>query len=100
MKSYAQPIKRLIDELAKLPGIGAKTAARLANYILRATPDDVEKLAESLVEVKRRIRLCRICLNPTEEDVCHICRNPQRDQHVICVVEEPDALAAIEESGV
>ena len=57
MKSYAQPIKRLIDELAKLPGIGAKTAARLANYILRATPDDVEKLAESLVEVKRRIRL-------------------------------------------
>jgi recombination protein RecR len=67
---------------------------------LRATPDDDEKLAESLVEVKRRIRLCRICLNPTEEDVCHICRNPQRDQHVICVVEEPDALAAIEESGV
>jgi recombination protein RecR len=100
MKSYAQPIKRLIDELAKLPGIGTKTAARLANYILRATPDDVEKLAESLVEVKRRIRLCRICLNPTEEDVCHICRNTQRDQHVICVVEEPDALAAIEESGV
>ena len=100
MKSYAQPIKRLIDELAKLPGIGAKTAARLANYILRATPDDVEKLAESLVEVKRRIRLCSICLNPTEEDVCHICRNAERDQHVICVVEEPDALAAIEESGV
>jgi recombination protein RecR len=99
MKSYAQPIKRLIEELAKLPGIGEKTAARLANYILRATPDDVEKLAESLVEVKRKIRLCRICLNPTEEEVCHICANPARDQHVICVVEEPDALAAIEESG-
>ena len=100
MKSYAQPIKRLIAELAKLPGIGEKTAARLANYILRATPEDVEKLAESLVEVKRKIRLCRICLNPTEEEVCHICSNPARDQHVICVVEEPDALAAIEESGV
>ena len=100
MKSYAQPIKRLIAELAKLPGIGEKTAARLANYILRATPEDVEKLAESLVEVKRKIRLCRICLNPTEEEVCHICGNPARDQHVICVVEEPDALAAIEESGV
>ncbi len=100
MKSYAQPIKRLIAELAKLPGIGEKTAARLANYILRATPDDVEKLAESLVEVKRKIRLCRICLNPTEEDICHICSNSARDQHVICVVEEPDALAAIEESGV
>lgn len=100
MKSYAQPIKRLIAELAKLPGIGEKTAARLANYILRATPDEVEKLAESLVEVKRKIRLCRICLNPTEGDICHICVNPARDQQVICVVEEPDALAAIEESGV
>jgi len=100
MKSYAQPIKRLIAELAKLPGIGEKTAARLANYILRATTDDVEKLAESLVEVKRKIRLCRVCLNPSEEDICHICANPARDRHVICVVEEPDALAAIEEGGV
>jgi len=100
MKSYAQPIKRLIAELAKLPGIGEKTAARLANYILRATPEDVDKLAESLVEVKRKIRLCRICLNPTEEDPCLICGDPSRDARVICVVEEPDALAAIEESGV
>jgi recombination protein RecR len=100
MKSYAQPIKRLISELAKLPGIGEKTAARLANYILRATPGDVEKLAESLVEVKRKIHLCRICQNPTEEDICPICSDPGRDRHVICVVEEPDALAAIEESGV
>lgn len=99
MKSYAQPIRRLITELGKLPGIGEKTAARLANYILRATEDDVKKLAESLVEVKRKIRLCRICLNPTEEDVCPICQDNTRDQDVICVVEEPDALAAIEESG-
>lgn len=99
MKSYAQPIKRLITELAKLPGIGEKTAARLANYILRATPADVEKLAESLVEVKRKIRLCRICLNPSEEEICHICADPAREQHVICVVEEPDAVVAIEESG-
>jgi len=100
MKAYAQPIKRLISELAKLPGIGEKTAARLANYILRATEDDVRKLAESIVEVKRKIKLCRICLNPTEDDICHICRDENRDQNVICVVEEPDALAAIEESGV
>jgi recombination protein RecR len=99
MKSYAQPIRRLINELGKLPGIGEKTAARLANYILRATEDDVKKLAESIVEVKRKIRLCRICLNPTEEDVCPICQDKTRDQDVICVVEEPDALAAIEESG-
>jgi recombination protein RecR len=100
MKAYAQPIKRLIAELAKLPGIGEKTAARLANYILRATEDDVRKLAESLIEVKRKIRLCRVCLNPTEDEVCNICADPLREQDVICVVEEPDALAAIEESGV
>ena len=99
MKAYAQPIKRLISELAKLPGIGEKTAARLANYILRATEDDVCKLAESIIEVKRKIKLCRICLNPTEGDICHICHDKTRDQEVICVVEEPDALAAIEESG-
>jgi recombination protein RecR len=99
MKAYAQPIKRLISELGKLPGIGEKTAARLANYILRATGDDVKKLAESMIEVKKKIRLCRICLNLTEGDVCHICHDPTRDQGVICVVEEPDAMAAIEESG-
>jgi len=99
MKAYAQPIKRLISELAKLPGIGEKTAARLANYILRATEDDVRKLAESIIEVKRKIKLCRICLNPTEDDICYICHDTTRDQDVICVVEEPDALAAIEESG-
>jgi len=99
MKAYAQPIKRLIAELGKLPGIGEKTAARLANYILRATADDVKKLAESIIEVKRKIKLCRICLNLTEGDVCYICHDTTRDQGVICVVEEPDAMAAIEESG-
>ena len=99
MKAYAQPIKKLIAELAKLPGIGEKTAARLANYILRSTEDDVKKLAESIVEVKRKIKLCRICLNLTEEDTCYICRDEARDKEVICVVEDPDALAAIEESG-
>jgi len=99
MKAYAQPIKQLIAELGKLPGIGEKTAARLANYILRSTEDDVKKLAESIVEVKRKIKLCRICLNLTEEDTCYICRDTARDKETICVVEDPDALAAIEESG-
>lgn len=99
MKAYAQPIKKLISELGKLPGIGEKTAARLANYILRSTEDDVRKLAESIVEVKRKIKLCRICLNLTEEDTCHICSDASRDKETICVVEDPDALAAIEESG-
>jgi recombination protein RecR len=99
MKVYAQPIGRLIAELGKLPGIGEKTATRLANYILRATEDDVRKLAESIIEVKRKIRLCRICLNPTEDEVCPICQDTARDREIICVVEEPDALAAIEECG-
>jgi recombination protein RecR len=66
---------------------------------LRSTEDDVKKLAESIIEVKRKIKLCRICLNLTEEDACHICRDTTRDKEVICVVEDPDALAAIEESG-
>ena len=99
MKAYAQPIKKLIAELGKLPGIGEKTATRLANYILRSTEDDVIKLAQSIVEVKKKIKLCRIRLNLTEDDTCHICRDASRDQEVICVVEDPDALAAIEESG-
>ena len=99
MKAYAQPIKKLIAELGKLPGIGEKTATRLANYILRSTEDDVIKLAESIVEVKRKIKLCRVCLNLTEEDTCHICSDSSRDKETICVVEDTDALAAIEESG-
>jgi len=99
MKAYAQPIKKLIAELGKLPGIGEKTAARLANYILRSTEDDVRKLAESIVDVKSKIKLCRTCLNLTEEDTCHICRDTSRDKETICVVEDPDALAAIEECG-
>ncbi|HNY49474.1 MAG TPA: recombination mediator RecR [Smithella sp.] len=99
MKAYAQPIKKLIAELGKLPGIGEKTAARLANYILRSTEDEVIKLAQSIVEVKKKIKLCRTCLNLTEEETCYICRDTSRDQETICVVEDPDALAAIEESG-
>jgi len=99
MKAYAQPIKKLIAELGKLPGIGEKTATRLANFILRSTEDDVIKLAESIVEVKRKIKLCRICLNLTEENTCYICRDESRDKGMICVVEDPDSLAAIEESG-
>jgi len=99
MRAYAEPIKKLIAELGKLPGIGEKTATRLANYILRSTDDDVKKLAESIVEVKSRIKLCRVCLNLTEEETCNICRDTTRDGGVICVVEDPDSLAAIEECG-
>ena len=99
MAGYALPLKRLIKELSRFPGIGEKTATRLAAYILRASDDDAGKLAESILEVKRSIRLCPVCFNFTEKDSCDICSDPNRDGGTICIVEEPDALIAIEESG-
>ena len=99
MTGYALPIKRLITELGKLPGIGEKTATRLATFILRASREDARRLAECIVEVKQKIRLCSLCFNLAEGDICEICMDPSRDKGVICVVEEPDSLIAIEESG-
>jgi len=99
MTGYALPIRRLIAELTKLPGIGEKTATRLATFILRASEEDAKKLADSILEVKNRIRLCRSCFNLAEGDLCEICKDPGREQEAICVVEDPDALIAVEESG-
>ncbi len=99
MTGYAQPIKRLIRELSRLPGIGEKTATRLATFIMRAAVEDAKMLAESIIEVKEKIRFCSVCFNLTEKDMCDICSDPGRDRETICVVEEPDALIAIEESG-
>jgi len=99
MTGYALPIKRLIAELGKLPGIGEKTATRLATFILRASGEDARRLAECILEVKQKIRLCSLCFNLAEGDVCEICMDPSRDKGIICVVEEPDSLIAIEESG-
>lgn len=99
MTGYALPIRRLIKELGKFPGIGEKTATRLATFILRASDEDARRLAESILEVKQKIRLCSLCFNLTEGDLCDICADSSRDREVICVVEEPDSLIAIEESG-
>jgi recombination protein RecR len=99
MTGYALPIKRLIKELSRFPGIGEKTATRLAAFILRASDEDARRLAESILEVKRSIRLCPLCFNFTEKQLCDICANHNRDKETVCVVEEPDALIAIEESG-
>ena len=99
MTGYALPIKRLIMELGKLPGIGEKTATRLATFILRASEEDARRLAESVLEVKQKIRLCSVCFNLAEGDLCEICMDPSRDKGLICVVEEPDSLIAIEESS-
>jgi recombination protein RecR len=99
MASHTPAVEDLIDKLAKLPGIGKKTAARLAFHILRSPHDDAQALARSIMRVKERIGLCRICFNIAEGDLCPICRGPQRDSTVLCVVEEPNDLIAIEATG-
>jgi recombination protein RecR len=99
MTGYAAPIRHLIEELSRFPGIGEKTATRLATFILRSSEEDAVKLAESIVEVKRKIRFCARCFNLAEKELCEICADPTRDDNSICVVEDPDSLVAIEESG-
>ena len=99
MTGYAPPIRRLISELSRFPGIGEKTATRLATFILRTSDDDARRLAESIIEVKEKIRFCSVCFNLSEGNLCEICRDTTRDREVICVVEDPNSLMAIEESG-
>lgn len=99
MSGYAPPIRRLIAELGRLPGVGEKTATRLALHILNASKEEALKLAESIRDVKEKIRLCSVCFNLTDEETCAVCRDASRDRETLCVVEEPDALMAVEESG-
>ena len=94
----AQPVARLINELARLPGIGPKTASRLAYHMLRAPRDEAVSLAEAILDVKERVRLCSVCFNTTEADPCEICLDPARDA-AICVVEEPLDVVALERTG-
>jgi recombination protein RecR len=94
--SYAPPVQRLVSELSKLPGIGNRTAQRLAFHILRASEEDGAALAESIREVKEKIGLCEVCFNLTDEPRCRICQDPRRDHGVICVVEEPSDVIPME----
>lgn len=94
----ALPVATLIDEFAKLPGIGPKTASRLAYHVLRGSRDEAVALAEAILEVKEKIRLCSVCFNTTEADPCAICADPARDG-TICVVEEPLDVVALERTG-
>jgi len=96
---HAQPITRLIQELTKLPGVGAKTASRLAMHILRSSQEDAENLARAILEVKEKIRLCSLCFNLTDQDPCRICQDQRRDGEVICAVSGPEDLMALEKSG-
>ena len=95
----AQPITRLIEELTRLPGVGAKTASRLAMHILRSSREDAENLARAIREVKEKIRLCSLCFNLTDQDPCRVCQDARRDGEIICVVSGPEDLMAVERSG-
>ena len=93
---YEGVVQDLIDELGRLPGVGPKSAQRIAFHLLAADPVDVRRLAHVLVEVKDRVRFCSVCGNVAEEETCRICRDPRRDPAVLCVVEEPKDVVAIE----
>ncbi len=97
---FEGPIQDLVDELARLPGIGPKSAQRLAFYIVKAPSEDAKRLAEALLGAKERVRFCRECFGVSEGELCRICRDPGRDAALICVVEESKDQAAIEKAGI
>ena len=99
MAYYPAPVARLIEALQRLPGVGPKTAQRMTFFLLKRSADEVRELSESLVAVKERIVYCRTCFNVTDEDPCRICADPARDDRVLCVVEEPNDLLAMERTG-
>jgi recombination protein RecR len=96
VSTFAPPVARLVTELSKLPGVGQRTAQRLAFHLLRASDEDARGLAAAIVDVKERIRLCEICFNLADEPRCRICQDPRRDRSLICVVEEPGDVIPIE----
>lgn len=99
MSSYAEPIMRLVHELSKLPGIGEKTATRLAIYILNSSNGYAAALAKTLLDMKQKIKPCSVCFNLSDKDPCSICSNTSRNTETICVVEDINDLAAIEKAG-
>lgn len=96
MNYYAKPLNRLINELSRLPGIGGKTAQRLAFHILGTDEKEAQNLADAILSAKRDMRYCSVCGNLTDEDPCKICKDPSRDDGVICVVESPRDVVAME----
>ena len=100
MPKYAQTIERLIDLLGRLPGIGARTAERLAFHILKGSEADAAALAEAIRDVKQKVHPCKVCCNLAEGDLCAVCGDPRRDRSTICVVEQPKDLLALESTGV
>jgi recombination protein RecR len=99
MSSYTQSIQNLMNELATLPGIGMRSAERIAFHLLKQRPEEALRLADAIRDVKSRIRHCSICYNLTESDPCSICSDARRDQGIVCVVEQPKDLLALEGTG-
>ena len=99
MAHYPEPFARLIEALQRLPGIGPKSAQRITFFLLKRPIDEVRELSEAVLAVKEKITYCRICFNVTDEDPCRICADPARDDRVLCVVEEPNDLLAMERTG-
>jgi recombination protein RecR len=98
VSKFAEPMARLIDELKKLPGVGGKSAQRMAFHILRASADDAEALAAAIRNLKEKLHLCSVCSNITDVDPCTYCASPTRNQRLVCVVEEPTNIASIEKA--
>jgi recombination protein RecR len=99
MSSHTQSIQNLMTELSRLPGIGMRSAERIAFHLLKQKPEEAMRLAEAIRDVKTRIKHCSVCYNLTESDPCGICSNPSRDQGLVCVVEQPKDLLALEAAG-
>jgi recombination protein RecR len=97
---YEGPIQELIDELNRLPGIGPKSAQRLAFYIVKTQTQDARRLADAITRAKERVRFCRECYGVAEGELCRLCADPTRDVSVVCVVEEPKDVSAVEKAGV
>lgn len=99
MSTYTESIGKLIDSLVKLPGIGRRSAERIAGYIINAPLDEIKNLSEGIRRAKENVKLCRVCNNLSEEELCKICQDSRRSKDVICVVEKPSDVTAIEKAG-
>lgn len=99
MSNYPKSLEELIDCLVKFPGVGRRSAERICNYLISASSTEVDRLAYTILRVKERIRLCKICNNLSEDEICHICQNSNRQRDLVCVVEEPKDIIAIEKAG-
>ena len=99
MRTYASPLSRLLEALERLPGVGPRSAERMAFYLLRTPKEEARQLAQAIVDAKERLRFCDVCFNLSENGRCLVCEDPSRDASVVCVVEEPKDVLAIEKTG-